>query len=435
MMFPMRQPSPPSKTPHTFSENDFNFTDIDTDDTLASVTITSLPDKGTLTLNGTEVTLDTPIAVADLGNLVYTPVGDESGAGYTSFTYTVSDGALDSPAATMTINVTPDNDAPVAADDTSNILVGSEYIGNVLSAQMGGEDTDPDGVDTLIVSALGDTSIEDNIGASATVVGTYGTLVLGRDGSVTYNADQPAAAALNYGDDAVTDTFTYTVSDGNGGSDTATVTFSVTAPNPGNTPPTSADNTLYINEDASLTFARDQFSFSDPDGDILRQITIVSVPDNGSLILGGRTINAGDTITAGQIGALSYSPATNENGSDYTSFTFRVNDGEVDSVDAYTMNIDILPVNDAPTASDNSVTIEEDATKSFSAAEFGFADIDDGDSLHHITIATLPTTGTLTLSGATVSAGDNIAAANIETWCIRRPLMQTAPLMPTSTSP
>ena len=78
------------------------------------------------------------------------------------------------------------------------------------------------------------------------------------------------------------------------------------------------------------------------------------------------------------------------------------------------MNIDILPVNDAPTASDNSVTIEEDATKSFSAAEFGFADIDDGDSLHHITIATLPTTGILTLSGATVSAGDNIAAADIE---------------------
>ena len=391
-------------TPHTFSADDFNFTDIDTDDTLASVTITPLPDKGTLTLNGAEVTLDTPIAVADLGNLVYTPVDDENGDGYTSFAYTVSDGELDSPAATMTINVTPVNDAPVAADDTSNILVGSEYIGNVLSAQMGGEDTDPDGVDTLIVSALGDIPIEDNLGASATVVGTYGTLVLGRDGSLTYNADQPAAAALNYGDDAVTDTFTYTVSDGNGGSDTATVTFSVTAPNPGNTPPTSADNTLYINEDASLTFARDQFSFSDPDGDILRQITIVSVPDNGSLILGGRTINAGDTITAGQIGALSYSPATNENGSDYTSFTFRVNDGEVDSVDAYTMNIDILPVNDAPTASDNSVTIEEDATKSFSAAEFGFADIDDGDSLHHITIATLPTTGILTLSGATVSA-------------------------------
>ena len=180
-------------TPHTFSENDFNFTDIDTDDTLASVTITSLPDKGTLTLNGAEVTLDTPIAAADLGNLVYTPVDDENGDGYTSFAYTVSDGELDSPAATMTINVTPDNDAPVAADDTSNILVGSEYIGNVLSAQMGGEDTDPDGVDTLTVSALGDTPIEDNLGASATVVGTYGTLVLGRDGSLTYNADQPGS--------------------------------------------------------------------------------------------------------------------------------------------------------------------------------------------------------------------------------------------------
>ena len=82
------------------------------------------------------------------------------------------------------------------------------------------------------------------------------------------------------------------------------------------------------------------------------------------------------------------------------------------------MNIDILPVNDAPTASDNSVTIEEDATKSFSAAEFGFADIDDGDSLHHITIATLPTTG-IDAFRRYGDAGDNIAAADIETWCIR----------------
>ena len=400
-------------TPHTFGADDFNFTDIDTDDTLASVTITSLPDKGTLTLNGAEVTLDTPIVVADLGNLVYTPVDNENGDGYTSFAYTVSDGELDSPAATMTINVTPVNDAPVAADDTSSVLVGTEYAGNVLSAIMGGEDADPDAFDTLIVSALGDTAIADSLGASASVVGTYGTLVLGRDGSVTYNADQPAAAALNYGDDAVTDTFSYTVADGNGGTDIATVTFSVTAPNPGNTAPTAADSLVSINEDASITFVPEQFNYSDADGHGMDHLTIVALPNVGYLDLAGSPVSAGDQIPFGEIENLSFTPDRDANGEAHATFIFSVNDGELDSVSNYTMTIGVTAINDAPTASNNTVTLAEDATKTFVASEFNFVD-SDGDSLSHITIATLPSSGTLTLSGAPVEAGDNIPADQID---------------------
>ena len=47
------------------------------------------------------------------------------------------------------------------------------------------------------------------------VTGTYGTLVVGADGSYTYVADQDAADALDANETA-TDSFTYTVSDGNG---------------------------------------------------------------------------------------------------------------------------------------------------------------------------------------------------------------------------
>ena len=49
----------------------------------------------------------------------------------------------------------------------------------------------------------------------------------------------------------------------------------------------------------------------------------------------------------------------------------------------------------------------------FAASEFNFADVD-SDSLDHVTIATLPATGTLTLSGTAVEAGDDIAANQIE---------------------
>ena len=58
------------------------------------------------------------------------------------------------------------------------------------------------------------------------------------------------------------------------------------------------------------------------------------------------------------------------------------------------------------------MTTAEDTAHTFSAGEFNFADID-GDSLAHVTIATLPDAGTLTLDGNAVSAGDDIAEADI----------------------
>ena len=91
--------------------------------------------------------MDTPIDLADLGNLEYTPLDDENGDGYTSFAYTVSDGELDSPAAIMTINVTPENDAPVvSAIADSKTEDEASFDTDLLSGQ-----TDADG-DTLSVS-------------------------------------------------------------------------------------------------------------------------------------------------------------------------------------------------------------------------------------------------------------------------------------------
>jgi hypothetical protein len=53
------------------------------------------------------------VAVGQDGALTYTPAPDFSGTD--SFTYLVSDGAAESPPATVTVTVVPVNDAPVAA--------------------------------------------------------------------------------------------------------------------------------------------------------------------------------------------------------------------------------------------------------------------------------------------------------------------------------
>ena len=128
------------------------------------------------------------------------------------------------------------------------------------------------------------------------------------------------------------------------------------------------------------------------------------------MTLSGSAVEEGDDIAANQIANLVYTPVANGNGDPYTSFTFTVNDGTADSASSYTMTVDVTPVNDRPTAANNTVTTNEDTAHTFAASEFNFADVD-SDSLDHVTIATLPATGTLTLSGSLqVEEGDDIAA-------------------------
>ncbi|MDB2575491.1 DUF4347 domain-containing protein, partial [Alphaproteobacteria bacterium] len=63
--------------------------------------------------------------------------------------------------------------------------------------------------------------------------------------------------------------------------------------------------------------------------------------------------------------------------------------------------------NNLPTAADNTVTIAEDATKTFAASEFNFADVD-GNSLNHVKVTSLPAAGTLKLNNTNVTQGQSI---------------------------
>ena len=100
-------------TDYPFSATDFNFLDANSNDELASVKIATLPTAGTLTLIDKAVEANDDVAANDIGNLKYTPVANANGTPYATFGFTVSDGLHDSASATMTINVTAVNDAPV----------------------------------------------------------------------------------------------------------------------------------------------------------------------------------------------------------------------------------------------------------------------------------------------------------------------------------
>ena len=75
----------------------------------------------------------------------------------------------------------------------------------------------------------------------------------------------------------------------------------------------------------------------------------------------------------------------------------------------------VIAVNDAPAGADRTVTVLEDASYTFTTADFGFSDPSDSpaSALLAVKITTLPGAGALRLDGAAVSAGDFVSATDI----------------------
>jgi VCBS repeat-containing protein len=304
-----------------------------------SAVLVSGPSHGTLTLNGN-------------GSFTYRPEDDFNGSD--SFTYRASDGTLSSNPATVTISVTPVNDTPTAADDaysTTEDTALTVAVPGVL-----GNDNDPDGNPLSAVLVAGPSN---------------GTLTLNANGSFTYT---PAA---HYDG---TDSFTYRASDGTLDSNQAKVTLTVTAINEA---PTAGDDTYSTTEDTALTVAAPGVlgNDNDPDHDSLSAVR-VSGPSHGTL-----TLNAN--------GSFTYTPASNFNGSD--SFTYRANDGTVDSNQA-TVTITITATNDRPTADDDAYSTAEDTALTVNAPGVLGDDSDpDHDPLSAVLVLK-PSHGTLTLN-------------------------------------
>ena len=195
----------------------------------------------------------------------YTYVADQSAADdldlndsvTDTFIYTISDGTA-TDTATLTITVLGINDTPTAVDDTDTVDEDGTVTKTGSQDDVLTDDSDPDDSATLTVTAIqpsGGSSSNVTSGTTYTngtsVTGTYGTLVIGADGSYTYTADQSAADDLDAGD-SVTDVFTYTVTDENGATTTATITITV---NGINDTPVAQNDVGVIVEDGTLTVA------------------------------------------------------------------------------------------------------------------------------------------------------------------------------------
>ncbi|MBA2655021.1 MAG: tandem-95 repeat protein [Gammaproteobacteria bacterium] len=189
---------------YTFNTANFGFTDPDAGSALAAVRFTSLPDTsaGQLLLNGTAIIANQTVLASDIvaGKLQFSPSENVNGDNLTQFNYQVSDGQdWSNNTASIKIDVAGVNDAPTAADDLATVNENSSVVINPL-----GNDTDIDG-DNLAINSF------DTASANG---GTISSV----EGNLLYTP------ATNF---SGTDTFNYSVSDGNGGFETATVTVTV----------------------------------------------------------------------------------------------------------------------------------------------------------------------------------------------------------------
>jgi hypothetical protein len=212
-------------------------------------------------------------------------------------------------------------------------------------------------------------------------------------------------------------------------SGSVTLTTSVTSVNDA---PTSADQTVTGTEDTSYTLQTADFGFGTgyadakdaPAPNAFVKVILTSLPASGTLRLSGSVVQAGASVSISDIedGKLTYTPAANVNGNNAAQVGFKVRDnggvtnGGVDtSTSTYTVTINITPVNDAPTSGNSAVTILEDASYTFSASDFPLTDGADSPAniLQSVIITSLPSVGTLKLSGTDVTVGQEIPTASL----------------------
>jgi VCBS repeat-containing protein len=120
---------------------------------------------------------------------------------------------------TLELNETRINQVPTANADQADV---QEDLTVTASGNVLGNDVDPDALDALQVSDAG------------VRAGIYGSLTLNADGGYGYALDNSAAHVQSLGaGQQVTETFSYTVNDGNGGSATSSLKVTVTGTNDG----------------------------------------------------------------------------------------------------------------------------------------------------------------------------------------------------------
>ena len=268
------------------------------------------------------------------GEIKYTPKLGFSGTD--RFKYAIADSHGGTDTATVDILIEPGfiNNSPIAIEDEATTTEGAQVGIQVLD-----NDSDPDG-DLLSI-------------ASFTQPGN-GQVLLNKNGTPDDVTDDRLVYKPNANFTGA-DIFEYTISDGNGGTDTAIVLVNVLPTVVNNSPVNNSPSAL---DDSATTTQEQQIGIqvldndSDPDGDSLR-IQSFTPANNGQVVLNNNSTP--DDFTDDK---LVYKPDANFTGTD--SFEYTISDGN-GGTDTATVTITVEPgVVDSPDFNEIVGTSEDD---------------------------------------------------------------------------
>lgn len=300
------------------------------------------PDGGTLTITGVSGAVNGSVSFNSQTNTVtFMPTTGYTGAA--SFNYAIADGQGGTAAATvsLTINTAP-NQAPVANNDSGYTTTQNTTL-TIAAAALLANDSDPDG-DTLSIT-----------GVSGAVNGSVS--FNSQTNTITFTPTTGYTGAASFG---------YAISDGQGG--TATATVSLTVNTATNQPPVANNDSGYsTTRDTALTIAASALlaNDTDPNGDPMT-ITGVSGAVNGTVSFNAQTNLVTFTPTAGYTGAASFSYAISDGrGGTATATT---------NLTVTTPTVSLFSSSDTPAVLSNSDTAQVNLGVRFTSSAAGTID-------------------------------------------------------------
>ncbi|NIA69919.1 tandem-95 repeat protein [Pelagibius litoralis] len=306
-----------------------------------------------------------------------------------SYSVAVSDdGTNFSPPQVVSVNFTPVNDAPEAEDDAFATDEDSSLSDDLFADNGNGADSDAEGDDLTVTAVNGNPftpgeTIELDSGAELTV---------NADGSFDYETFGQFGS-LGAGESAE-ETFIYTIDDGNGGSDTATVTITI---NGVNDAPDAVDDVFTIQENDNLEAnVLDDNSIiygGDSDVDENDELSVTEVNGNAAAVGGQITLTSGALLLLNADGTFSYEPGTafdslGDGESRQETFTYTIDDGN-GGTDTATVTITIEGQNDAPELLANSLNVSEGETVTLSSDNLSAGDVDGDNAALFFTVSNL----------------------------------------------
>ena len=272
---------------------------------------------------------------------------------------TVTD--ADGDAATGTVNVTIDDDSPVAYADTNAVGEGATVLGNVLTDGtddvFGADGPTSPGAGVVGVATGSNTAapVAGGLGGLG-IAGTYGTLTLNANGTYSYKANANIPTGTPW-----VDHFVYTIKDGDG--DTSTTTLDITV---NNVTVTASDTDALVNEAGLATgsnaaanseIANGSITPAGGTGPYTYTLTSPAAGSHGNLVL-----NANGTYTYTLTTRYDTNPDldnSTQTEQDKDSFSYTVTDANGNTATG-TILVDI--VDDVPTAYADTNAVGEGAT-------------------------------------------------------------------------